>query len=406
MALHTRLTCDPAELDAIYRFRFQIYYGELGAQLPEEAVRTKKLYCELDDAAYQYASFEDGQVVGCVRVVDLKDIQKDDALITKYRLKEVINRWGRNSITFPGRMAVSENLRSGSLAIRLMTLATDEARLRGIRLAFLDSTPHLLPFYEAVGFRRYAPAFSDPVFGFKQPLLFLLRDHFGLKTIGSPLARSLNPSDDDPEIRIWYAQHYGAYAATPTATLLPCGAFTDLVECIFGGTLSSIPFFRSLSRQEIDLVLKKSTLVCAQAGNVVIRSRLRDDYLGVVLSGQLESHHAGHHLNRLGPGDLCGETEFLTSRERIAEVVACEPTTLLILPTIYLAHLIGKDATIGRTLMRNLASWLAVQTTQRLDGLAGPIRHQSSEHSVGLTTRFASDRPIHIAPHEQQQTAL
>jgi len=94
MALDTRLTRDPAELDAIYRFRFQVYYGELGARLPEDTIRTGRLRCDLDDVAYQYASFENGQVVGCVRVVDLKDIRQDNALIAKYRLHEVINTWG------------------------------------------------------------------------------------------------------------------------------------------------------------------------------------------------------------------------------------------------------------------------------------------------------------------------
>jgi len=386
MALDTRLTRDPAELEAIYRFRFQVYYGELGARLPEDTVRSGQLRCDLDAVAYQYASFEDGQVVGCVRVADLKDIRKDNTLIAKYRLHEVINTWGKDAITFPGRMAVSEKFRNRSLALRLMTLATEEARGREIRLAFLDSTPHLLPFYEAVGFRRYAPAFSDPLFGFKQPLLFLLHDYVGLKAIGSPLARTLHESEDDPEIRAWYAQHYSAYAAPRTATLLPCGAFTDLVERSCDGALSNMPFFRNLSREEIDLILKKSTLIDAQAGDVVIRSGLRDAYLCVVLSGRLESHHVGYHLDTLRPGDLCGETEFLTNRERIAEVVAREPTTLLILPTEHLDQVIEKDVMIGRALMKNLAGRLAAQTAQRLDGLACSVVHQSNARPVELTT--------------------
>lgn len=369
MALDTRLTRDQAELDAIYRFRVQVYYGELGARLPEDMVRTGQLRCDLDDVAYQYASFEDGQVVGCVRVVDLKDIQQADALIAKYRLRDVINRFGREAITVTGRMAISELLRKSSLVIRLMTLATNEARMRGIRLAFLDCSPHLLPFYEAVGFRRYAPAFSDPVFGFKQPLLFLLHDYVGLKAMGSPLARTLKQSDDDPEVRAWYAQHYGDYVVSRTTTVLPSGAFTNLVERTVGRMVNTLPLFRELSRQDIDLVLKKSTLVRAQAGDVVIRSGLRDEYLCVVLTGHLESIHAGNHLGTLGPGDLCGETEFLARRERITEVVAREHTELLVLPTEFLAQLIEKNIAIGRTLMKNLAVGMAVRSAAWLDNM-------------------------------------
>jgi len=372
MGLDTRLTRNPAELDAIYRFRLHVYYNELGALLPESVIRTGHLSCDLDAMAYQYATFENGEVVGCVRVVDLKDIKNERALIAKYRLERVIEAWGVDAIAVAGRMAIAAKYRKRSIVHRLMAVATDEARRRGIRLAFLDCSPHLLPFYEGFGFRRYAPAFSDPEFGFKQPLVFMLRDRKGLKEIGSPLACTTDYVDD-PEIRAWYAEHHSAHEVSPTATLLPYGVFTHLVERTFGEALSEIPFFRQLSPQEIYLVLKKATLVCAHTGDVVIRSGLRDEYLCVVLSGRLESHHAGHHLDTLGPGDLCGETEFLTNRERIAEVVALEPVTLLILSTEYMAQLIDKEATIGRALMKNLASRLAAQTAQRLDVLVSSV---------------------------------
>jgi predicted GNAT family N-acyltransferase len=370
MALDTRLTRDPAELDAICRFRFQVYYHELGARLPEEVIRSGQLRCNFDEVAYQYASFEDGEVVGCVRVVDLADIQKDEALIAKYRLHDVINKWGRDVITFTGRMAVAEKFRKSSLVHRLMVLATHDARERGIRTAFLDCSPHLLPFYEAFGFRRYAPAFSDPVFGFKQPLLFMLRDQIGLKAIGSPLARTLNHYDDDPEIRQWYGDHYSAFAANQTATVLPCGTFTDLVENLFGKELTDVPLFRNLSRQEIDLVLKKSTVVRAQPGDVVIRSGLHEPFICVVLTGCLETTHAGHRLDFLVCGDVCGETEFLAGRRRMVEMVSRATTDLLVLPTEHLIQLIEKDVVIGRTLMKNLAIAMATRSAARLDGMA------------------------------------
>jgi predicted GNAT family N-acyltransferase len=111
----------------------------------------------LDDVAYQYASFQEGQVLGSVRLLDLKDIQNDNALISRYSLQEIIKEWGRDVIAFTGRMAVAEKFRKSSLVLRLMAIATDEARHRGMRLAFLDCSPHLLPFYEACGFKRYAP---------------------------------------------------------------------------------------------------------------------------------------------------------------------------------------------------------------------------------------------------------
>ncbi len=386
MDLDTRLTRNPAELDAIYRFRLHVYYNELGALLPESVIRTGHLSCDLDAMAYQYATFENGEVVGCVRVVDLKDIKNERALIAKYRLERVIEAWGVDAITVAGRMAIAAKYRKRSIVHRLMAVATDEARRRGIRLAFLDCSPHLLPFYEGFGFRRYAPAFSDPEFGFKQPLVFMLRDKKGLKEIGSPLACTTDYVDD-PEIRAWYAEQYQTYASPRTATLLPCGAFTYLVDGLVGTDIAKLPIYCGLSRPEIDLVLKKSTVVCAGPGDVVIRSGLRDEYLCVVLSGLLESYYAGCHLDTLERGDVCGETEFFTSRERMLEVLACEHTELLILPTEYLSQLIERDVAIGLRLMKNLAVGMATRTAKRMDALVSchmrhisGVRHGGNNH--------------------------
>lgn len=383
MPLETRLTRNPQELDAIYRLRFEVYYQELGSRLPADVIEAGQLQDELDSVAYHYASFVDGQVVGCVRVFDLKDLPEPASLMGKYSLRSAVETFGENPITFTGRLVLAPKLRKSSLVHRLMALATDEARCRGIRLAFLDCSPHHLPFYEAFGFRRYAPAFSDPVFGFKQPLLFILRDKIGLEAMGSPLARSSQPYEDDPETRSWYDQHYGSHADIQTATLLTLGTFTDWLEQRLATNLcESIPLFRGLTRPELDLVLKKSTMVTAQPGDIVNRPDLQEDFMCVVLRGALEAKHAGCRIDRLVQGDIFGEGDFLMGSRRKLEVVALERSELLILPHEHVTYLLDKDLVIARVLFKNLAVCLATRAFQRLS-VTG--RSPWSEH--GTTSR-------------------
>lgn len=367
MPLETRLTRDPQELEAIYRLRFDVYYQELGSRLPATVIEAGQLHDDLDQIAYHYASFVDGQVVGCVRVFDLKDLPEPSLLMGKYSLHPVVETFGENPITFTGRLVLAPKLRKSSLVHRLMQLATDEARCRGIRLAFLDCSPHHLPFYEAFGFRRYASAFSDPVFGFKQPLLFLLCDKIGLQAIGSPLARGNVPYADDPEIRTWFDQQYGSHGDIQSANLLPLGTFTDRLEQNFGAQpVRDIPLFRGLTRPELDLVLKKSTVVTAQPGDIVNRPDLQEDFMCVVLRGTLETKHAGCRIDRLQPGDIFGEGDFLIGSRRKLEVVALERSELLILPHEHVAYLLEKDLVIARVLFKNLAICLATRAFQRL----------------------------------------
>lgn len=391
MALDTRLTRDLKELDAIYRFRFQVYYGELGALLSDEIISTSQLKCPLDDIAYQYACFEHGRVVGCLRAVDLKDVHQDEELIAKYKLRDVIKEFGRDAIGFTGRLAVEEQFRKNSLVYRLMTRAADDARQRGIRLGFLDCSPHLLSLYEPFGCRRYAATYSDPVFGFKQPLLFMLRDKVGLTAIGSPLALKTS-YEDDPEIRTWYERNYSEYASPRTASLLPGGAFSELTRCLLGRELSRLSLFRNLSSQEIDLVLKKSTVIHAKSGDVVTRPRLKEQFMFIVLSGRLETLQAGCRKDMLMPGDVYGETEFLADPSRTAEVAVREDAELLIMPTEYLAQLIEKEVTVGRTLMKNLAIGLA-------------IRLQKASASEVLTSRIPQGLSPEIGSHKKRGTA-
>ncbi len=392
MALETRLTRNPQELDAIYRLRFDVYYQELGSRLPAAVIEAGQLQDELDSVAYHYASFVDGQVVGCVRVFDLKDLPEPSLLMGKYSLQPVVETFGETPITFTGRLVLTPKLRKSSLVHRLMQLATDEARCRGIRLAFLDCSPHHLPFYEAFGFRRYAPAFSDPVFGFKQPLLFILRDKIGLQAIGSPLARGSEPYEDDPEIRAWYDKHYGSHGDIQTANLLPLGTFTAKLEQSLAVNLTeNIPLFRGLTRPELDLVLKKSTVITAQPGDIVNRPDLQEDFMCVVLRGTLDTKYAGCRIDRLQPGDIFGEGDFLIGSRRKLEVVALERSELLILPHEHVTYLLEKDLVIARTLFKNLAVCLATRAFQRLsvtgssvwseNGITG--RHHEAQDGQG-----------------------
>ncbi len=101
---------------------------------------------------------------------------------------------------------------------------------QGLRLKdFGDCSPHLLPFYEHLGYRRYTAAFNDTAYGFKVPILMLLGDRKRFEQVRTPLARIATEYPDDAEARAWFERTYPGYLKAETATLLEEGAFMDLL---------------------------------------------------------------------------------------------------------------------------------------------------------------------------------
>jgi putrescine aminotransferase len=60
------LTTTPADLERLYRFRYEVYVEQLG-WLPANDERL--LYDEFDEFSYNYAAIESGEVVGSIRIV-------------------------------------------------------------------------------------------------------------------------------------------------------------------------------------------------------------------------------------------------------------------------------------------------------------------------------------------------
>lgn len=99
--------------------------------------------------------------------------------------------------------------------LRLIDMAFQEACNRGIRLIFGDCSPDLLRFYLHLGYRTYAPSFSDPSYGLKIPLVMVARDHSWFAQVRSPLARAALCFPDDEEARLWI--HHSSRAASSSA---------------------------------------------------------------------------------------------------------------------------------------------------------------------------------------------
>ena len=344
-------TKDPVILKQVYEFRLRIFRDEVKALFPKAVLASKELRDEFDEVAYQYVAMENDKVIGCARAFDLADVPRSEPLLSRYQLDRAMTQFPSNEIAFTGRLLVASGYRASRTAVKLMSRATADGRRRGVRIAFLDCSPRLLPFYEAFGFRRYGKPFNDPIYGFKIPLVFLVKDKVTLKACHSPLADG--SYEDDKEARDWYNE-----TSFRQNMNFNRRRSTQVLSKYLGDNLARVELFSCFSHPQIDLILRRATVIQAYPEQILLQNGLRDNVLLVVIEGQLKTEHDvnGRPVEcMLNIGQHAGQLRFCGATLDVTKLVATRPSTLLVICAETLQWLAAKHADIATKISRILS---------------------------------------------------
>lgn len=363
-----------AELEALYSFRYRIYVEELS--MTDQADHARQwLQDGYDEESVHYAIFKDGNIVGSLRCTGLDDVSDPNPLIAKFEMEPALKAFGASAIITTSRFMVSSELRNAMAMLNLMVAAFQDTRRGKIRLNFGDCSPHLLPFYEHLGYRRYTDGFVDSAYGYKLPIMMLVGDRQFFEQMRSPLASLLKPEDDDAEARAWFADTYVDYIDPVSAAFMPDDLFFDLLaEKLANDPLHSMALLKGLNQDEAKRFLRRATVINLKAGDTIIRQGDRDNTLFVMLSGVAEVHTDGSNgpsIAVFAAGDTFGEIGFLTSVPRTANVIARTDSEVLVLSGSFIERLVKAEPSMGARVLYNLARELAGRLAITTKGYAG-----------------------------------
>lgn len=371
-----RLVENDSEREALYAFRYAVYVEEMEMTRQADHAR-RALHDEYDDASLNYAVFEDGRIVGSLRCIYLDSVADPRPLIEKFAMAPALDAFGPGAILTTSRFIIAHHLRNSMAIFRLMQAAFRDALAAGKRLNYGDCSPHLLPFYEHLGYRRYTAGFNDTDFGYKVPILMLTRDRAFLGRVRSPLARLVDEDADDPEARGWFGAAFPDYAGEVSAMFMPNEMFFDLLaERVADDPLHSMSLLRGLSKEDAARFLSKAAVIRVQPGDRIIRKGERDNTLFVLLSGAAQVRAADDGrppIAMLSAGDTFGEVGYLATVPRSADVVACAEGEVVVLSGAFMDQFVAQEPAIGARVLHNLARELAGRlavATQRLSGEA------------------------------------
>jgi hypothetical protein len=361
------------ERESVYRFRYRVYVQEMGLSPPGADPVSRTLRDSLDDVATSFYLRDGDDVVGSLRILFLDEVPDPSPLVEKFQLEPVIEAFGKSAICTTSRFMLDPRLRHGTAVFRLMEAVYDGFPERDVRFNYGDCSPHMVPLYEHLGYRRYTRAYDDTAYGFKVPIVMIVRDHARFERVRSPLGRLVKKKPDDAEARAWFERTYPEYVGIESAAFLPEGVFFDLLASrVSTDPLHALKPLRGLDRAEAEKFLAEATTVRAAPGDKIVRQGERGDTLFVLLSGVAEvvlDEAQGAPVAVLGAGDPFGEIGFLTAEPRTANVVARAPCEVLVLSGAFFQRFIAKEPAVAAKVLldlsRVLASRLALTTRRR-----------------------------------------
>jgi len=95
--------------------------------------------------------------------------------------------------------------------------------------------------------------------------------------------------------------------------------------------LEKSPLWSGLSRQDFKAIVKIAEQHKFQGGDIIVRKGEEGAGFYLVLDGAVEIRSDGNTLSRLGPGQFFGEMSVVDTQPRSADVVAVEPSRVLVL---------------------------------------------------------------------------
>lgn len=359
-----RATSD-AEREAIYRFRYEIYVGEMGKVRLSQADHAHRwLKDENDEHATLYGAYDaEGAVIGTVQVIS-GERHIPPAFYNVPHFDQFV-QLPAQALSFTSRLMVAPGKRGGQAMTALVGRAYADGLIEGRHFNFCVCSPGLVDLYEHLGYRRFSGNLVDPVVGYQVPLVLAARDREHLEAIHSPLWRILRQQRPDANLHDQDSAKLLEWLRTtiPVTSLVRDWVEQEdtywmfLADKVRHAASDTASILADLSEDEQRRLLKGGTLLDCAQGDLIIKAGAVGTEVFVVLSGLVEVRLPGQDapLTVLDTGQVFGEIAFIADVTRTADVVALTHARLLVLSQKALRRLMATAPTLAAKLMFNLS---------------------------------------------------
>lgn len=339
-----------AERQAIFRLRYHIYVEEMQIFGAVADHGRGTLSDPHDPTSRLMYAAVDGEVVGTLRLTLGKDAPFSDEFENTYNVARFRPAATDAQMMVLTRFMVKEEYRGTPIAFQMICEIARIGVEEGIEIAFCDCQPHLIRYYQRIGFRGYeSPVYNDPEFGIMVPMAFLFGDPDYLRSIRAPVHQIIAEGNPNHAAAHALMAHWG------TSNVQDMDKQADPAQ-----TISEVSFFAGLEANEVKAIASRGYVFDLAPGDRVIRQGQTARTVFVLLSGSLEMRSDEGFCTDAAPGDVVGEPAFLLSIRRTADVYAgAQGARVLSLDEQRLQRLVNKPNRLAALLLLNLSKALA-----------------------------------------------
>jgi N-acyl-L-homoserine lactone synthetase len=361
-AIDVRLASSPAEREAAFSLRYEVYVEELqwfGDVADHDA---RRLEDPVDSRSELLLATAGDEVLGTMRLTFGADGPFPEYFVERYGLDPFTRVIPSGKLAVGTRFMVRREERGRLASVLLLQGAATRGLERDVELAFCVCKPHLLGLWLRLGFRTYRRMYNDETEGLMVPLVLVMRDRAHLERVGSPLLASgfdaLEPTEATAAVLALLPER-------PPVRSIDLHGDYDWSRELEGGEderRHALRLFDGLTEEELAAAIAHSHIIDAEPGQLLIRRGEPTRTMYLVLGGSVEIRDGDRLVRTLGPGASVGEIAFLLRRTRTLDVViGADGAKLLSLHEPALRELLESRSHAAGVVLLNLAKSLAGQ---------------------------------------------
>lgn len=185
--LDIHIATTQAELQAIYRLRYQVYVEELGATMEYANHSTQELCEPWDETGENIGVWQEGRLVGCVRFnsAATTDFSEYEELFHLRELRRHLN-CSPIELSVAAKLVVIKTHRGLKIARILLQALYEVSRTRNAALSLQFCQTHLVHRYQNYGWIICGDSFLHLEGGFMKPMALIVQDREHLQRLQSP----------------------------------------------------------------------------------------------------------------------------------------------------------------------------------------------------------------------------
>ena len=352
------------ELEAIWRFRYEVYIEELKRDYPNADHERRWLQDEDDElpsAVNLYLGPLD-QILGVQRILIWPPGEIPDEYYQLFSM-DVFPGIEEVVIAEAGRLMIRPSARGTQVFPLLVDAMREQWIERDAKLCFFYCVPGLVKHYKrAMNARPYNGRLIPAGFGVGIPMVVVVSDPPYVASCDEPAVEVATAESDAPAKSGF---DIAQFAHVLEGGSVPVKLDEDVVWEQFQRQLledetARPAFLTSLSAETVKTLTGSGFILNPSPGDVIAKSGTEEREMYVILEGVFEVVSQQKRLAILGKGDLFGEISFFSETgQRCATVRAVTEGEILVLRRNFLQKLTSIDPEAGFQILTNIGTVMA-----------------------------------------------